>query len=272
MNTYIFFIDNKSAENESLLSYLKDWSQKLQIKPVFNIVEDLTTIATLLKENPVENATYICVGKQMVFSALLAYAKLLPDNSVVGYIPLTKNPLAQKLGLRGQKDACRAISQRKLFAINLFSVNQYFMLFDYQLNVESSAEITNIHFFIDKKLQIQVGAGAIKFVNKQFDSMHPSKLLLVESYDTKIKTKETTPILQNLPIKSTKSSTETLQFRMPFNTAQIESQAKITSPLGTTLRQPIQVGNKQKKLRLIVKRGFELSENQPDELLSTQES
>ena len=272
MNTYLFFIDSKSAENESLLSFLREWSEKLSIKPVINVVEDLTTIATILKENPLENATYICVGKQTVFSALLAYAKLLPDNAVVGYIPLTRNPLAQKLGLRGQKDAVKAISQRKLFDITLYSLNQYFMLFDYQLNIEQTPSPEDVHFFIDKKLQVKVPAGSIKFINKQFDSMHPSKFLVVESYDATVQPSETTPILQNLPISTSKNSVDVLQFRLPFSSAQIESQAKITSPLGTTLRQPVQVGIKQKKLRLIVKRGFEISENQTDELLSTEES
>lgn len=272
MNNYIIFIDSKSAENESLLVYLKDWCAKINVVGNFHIVEDLTTMATILKEDTSNTSTYICVGKQIIFSALLAYAKLLPENAAVGYIPLTRNPLAQKLGLRGQKDACKAISQRKLFDIVLYSINQYFMLFDYQLIVESGAEIKDVQFLIDKKLQVRAPAGSVKFINKQFDSMHPGKFLVVESYQNAEKPSDTTPILQNLPIVSKSHIDSELQFRLPFSTIQIEGTAKVTSPLGTTLKQPIQVGLHQKKLRLIVKRGFELSENQTQELLSTEES
>jgi hypothetical protein len=272
MNTYMFFIDNKSAENEALLAYLKDWCEKLNVSGDFHIVEDLTTISTILQSSTHTPSTYICVGKQTIFSALLAYAKLLPQNAVVAYIPLTRNPLAQKLGLRGQKDACRAISQRKLFDIHLYSINQYYMLFDYQLMVETTSQEHATQFFIDKQLQVKVPSGSVKFINKQFDTMHPSKLLVVESYETAEQPSEATPILQNLPIK-TKSKLDTqLQFRLPFSTVQIESSAKIISPLGTTLKQPVQVGLHHKTLRLIVKRGFELNENQPEELLSSEES
>lgn len=272
MNNYIFFIDNKSSENESLLVFLKDWCAKLQVVGSFHIVEDLTTISAILSDNSSDASTYICVGKQIIFSALLAYAKLLPENAVVGYIPLTKNPLAQKLGLRGQKDACKAIAQRKLFDIHLYSINQYFMLFDYQLLVEPSNELVDTQFIIDNKLKISTPTGSVKFVNKQFDSMHPSKFLVVEAYQNAEKPSDTTPILQNLPIVSKSHINSELQFRLPFSSIQIEGKAKITSPLGTTLKQPIHVGQHEKKLRLIVKRGFELNDNQTQELLSTEES
>ncbi len=272
MSNYHLFIDNKSAENEALLSYLKDWASKLGVAAEFHIVEDFTTIGSILKQQTQPTSAYICVGKQDTFSALLSYAKLLEDNAVIGYIPLTKNTLAQKLGLKNHKDACKAIAQRKLFEITLCSINQYFMLFDYQLTITDIPEDGATQFFIDKKLQIKSPTGSIKILNKQFDSMHPSKSLVIEGYEQHSIETESTPILQNLALKNTRAQSAQLQFRLPFVTAQVESSGTIRDPFGTTLKKPVSIGLHSKKLRLIVKRGFELTQDQSDKLLSTEES
>lgn len=272
MSNYHLFIDNKSAENEAILTYLKDWASKLNVVAEFHVVEDFTTIGAILKKQTQPASAYICVGKQDTFSALLSYAKLLDDNAVIGYIPLTKNALAQKLGLKNHKDACKAIAQRKLFEITLCSINQYFMLFDYQLKITDTPEDSTTQFFIDKKLQIKAPSGSVKLLNKQFDSMHPSKSLVIEGYEQHELETESTPILQNLAFKNNRSQSSQLQFRLPFSTAQIESPGTIRDPFGIALKKPVSIGLHIKKLRLIVKRGFELTQDQNDKLLSTEES
>ncbi|MFO0862875.1 MAG: hypothetical protein U0516_04095 [Candidatus Saccharibacteria bacterium] len=272
MSNYHLFIDNTSAENEALLTYLKDWASKLSVSAEFHVVEDFTTIGTILRQQAEPASAYICVGKQDTFSALLSYAKLLEDNAVIGYIPLTKNALAQKLGLKNHKDACKAIAQRKLFEITLCSINQYFMLFDYQLKITDMPEDGTTQFFIDKKLQIKSPTGSVKLLNKQFDSMHPSKSLVIEGYEQHELETESAPILQNLAIKNSRTQSTQLQFRLPFKVAQIESSGSIHDPFGTVLKKPVSIGLHSKKLRLIVKRGFELTQDQGDKLLSTEES
>ncbi len=272
MSSYQFFIDNKSAENEALLTYLKEWAAKLNVTANFHVLDKFTSVGTILKEQTEPASAYICVGKQEVFSALLSYAKLLEENAVVGYIPITRNSLAQKLGLKNHKDACKAIAQRKLFEITLHSINQYFMLFDYQLKITDQPAEGSTQFFIDKKLQIKSPTASIKLMNKQFDSMHPSKTLLIEGYEQHELETEAKPILQNLALKNTHIQSSQLQFRLPFTSAQIESSGTIRDPFGTELRKPVMVGLHTKKLRLIVKRGFELTQDQNDKLLSTQES
>lgn len=263
MATHALLLDKSAQDSQALQAHLASWKQSQKLNCKDYLVDNVDQITTVCREDGKKFTTFVAIGSEVTFEAMLSNAKYFDEKVVLGYIPTSVNTLTKRLGIKDYKEGCDIVSQRKIVELTALSVGQHYFLFDFKINSASSPspeESNNVHIHLDKAMQIDIPTSTIVLHNRNQEHLPYNSPLLLEAYTTQKLSSDKHNVLNLAKQRLKKIGTDEkrLQLRIPANSLQIESTNELVDSYNHKLKTPISVGLHKKPIRLIVKKGQEL--------------